>query len=124
MNINGAHGRVAKRNPLLSKENIAVHLRFAQSHVDTPEDCWKNILWTNETEIKLFGLNEKHYVWRRANTAFQHKNHVPSVKHGGDSIMVWACFAAPEPGRLAIIDRTEFSVLPAHSTARCQGIRL
>ena len=36
--------------------------------------------------------------------AFQHKNLNPSVKHGGGIIMVWASFAASEPGRLAIID--------------------
>ncbi len=43
---------------------------------------------------------------RKENTAFQHKNRIPSVKHGGESIMVWAYFDASGPGRLAIIDRT------------------
>lgn len=51
-------------------------------------------------------------VWRKGktlrkeNTAFQHKNLILSVKHGGASIMVWACFAASGPGQLAIIDGT------------------
>ena len=65
----------------------------------------------DETKIKLFGLNEKHYVWQQANTAFQHKNLFTSVKHGGGSIMVWACFAASEPERLAIIDGAMISEL-------------
>uniref|UniRef100_A0A8C1ZWF6 Tc1-like transposase DDE domain-containing protein n=1 Tax=Cyprinus carpio TaxID=7962 RepID=A0A8C1ZWF6_CYPCA len=39
-----------------------------------------------------------------------HKNHIPSVRHGV-SIMVWLCFAASGPGRLAIIDGTMNSEL-------------
>ncbi len=34
------------------------------------------------------------------------KKPIPSVNHGGGSIMVWACFAASGPGQLAIIDGT------------------
>lgn len=35
----------------------------------------------------------------------------PTVKHGGDSVMVWGCLAASGPRRLAIIDGTQNSVL-------------
>ncbi len=44
------------------------------------------------------------YIWRKTNTAFHKKNIIPTVKHGGGSVMVWGCFAASGPGRLAIID--------------------
>ncbi|KAK3528815.1 hypothetical protein QTP70_011602 [Hemibagrus guttatus] len=40
------------------------------------------------------------------NTAFQKKNIVPTVKYGGGSVMVWGCFAASGPGRLAVINGT------------------
>uniref|UniRef100_A0A8C5LPQ7 Transposase n=1 Tax=Leptobrachium leishanense TaxID=445787 RepID=A0A8C5LPQ7_9ANUR len=42
--------------------------------------------------------NTQHYVWRKKGTAHQHLNLIPTVKHGGGSIMVWGCFAGP--GRL------------------------
>ncbi len=43
------------------------------------------------------------HIWRKTNTAFHKKNIIPTVKHGGGSVMVWGCFAASGPGRLAII---------------------
>ncbi len=51
------------------------------------------------------------YIWRKTNTAFQKKNIIPTVKHGGGTVMVWGCFAASGPGRLAIIDGTMNSAL-------------
>ncbi|KAK3552485.1 hypothetical protein QTP86_012155 [Hemibagrus guttatus] len=43
---------------------------------------------------------------RKSNTAFQKKNIIPTVKYGGGSVMVWGCFAASGPGRLAVINGT------------------
>ncbi len=43
------------------------------------------------------------YIWL--------KTIIPTVKHGGGSVMVWGCLAASGPGRLAIIDGTMNSAL-------------
>ncbi len=51
------------------------------------------------------------YIWRQTNTAFHKKNIIPTVKHGGGSVMVWGCFAALGPRRLGIIDVTMNSAL-------------
>ncbi len=42
---------------------------------------------------------------------FIKKNIIPTVKHGGGSVMVWGCFAASGPEWLAIIDGTMNSAL-------------
>ncbi len=52
-----------------------------------------------------------YYVWRKEHTVFQFKNLIPSVKHGGGSIMAWACVAASWPGQPAVIDGTMDSEL-------------
>ncbi|KAK3530954.1 hypothetical protein QTP70_007256 [Hemibagrus guttatus] len=103
---NGLHGRVPRRKPLLSKKNIKARLSFARKHLDDPQDFWENTLWPDETKMRLFGRSVSHYVWRKSNTAFQKKNITPTVKYGGGSVMVWGCFAASEPGRLAVINGT------------------
>jgi hypothetical protein len=41
-------------------------------------------LWPDETKIELFGLNAKLHIWRKPGT-------IPTVKHGGVSIMLWGC---------------------------------
>ncbi|KAK3567383.1 hypothetical protein QTP86_019883, partial [Hemibagrus guttatus] len=58
-----------------------------------------------ERECVVIG-SVSHYVWRKSNTAFQKKNIIPTVKYGGGSVMVWGCFAASGPGRLAVINGT------------------
>ncbi len=60
---------------------------------------WRDKRWT-------FGRCVSHYIWRKSNTAFQKKNIIPTVKYGGGSVMVWGCFAASGPGRLAVINGT------------------
>ncbi len=103
---NGLHGRVPRLKPLLSKKSIKAHLSFARKHLDDPQDFWENTLWTDETKVELFGRCVSHYIWRKSNTAFQKKNIIPTVKYGGGSVMVWGCFAASGPGRLAVINGT------------------
>ncbi len=51
-----------------------------------------------------FGLNSKRYVWRKPGTAHHLSNTVPTVKHGGGSIMLRGCFSAAGTGRLVAIE--------------------
>ncbi len=46
---------------------------------------------SDETKIQLFGINLTRRVWRRRNAAYDPKNTIPTVKHGGGNIML--CFS-------------------------------
>ena len=54
------------------------------------------ILWSDETKMELFGLNAKCPVWRKPGT-------IPTVNHGGGSIMLWGCISASRTERLVRI---------------------
>uniref|UniRef100_A0AAZ3S8Q6 Tc1-like transposase DDE domain-containing protein n=1 Tax=Oncorhynchus tshawytscha TaxID=74940 RepID=A0AAZ3S8Q6_ONCTS len=100
----GLYGRVAIRKPFLKDIHKKCCLKFATSHLgDTPK-MWKKVLWSDETKIELFGNNAKRYVWRKSNTAHHPEHTIPTVKHGGGSIMVWACFSSAGTGKMVKID--------------------
>uniref|UniRef100_A0A8C4SMH5 Transposase n=1 Tax=Erpetoichthys calabaricus TaxID=27687 RepID=A0A8C4SMH5_ERPCA len=92
----GLYGRVARRKPLLSKKHMAARLEFAKRHLKDSQTMRKKILWSDETKIELFGVNARRHVWRKPGT-------IPTVKHGGGSIMLWGCFSAAGTGRLVRI---------------------
>lgn len=49
---------------------------------------------------------DQRYVWRRKNKAYEEKNTLPTVKHGGGSIMLWGCFASAGTGKLQRVQGT------------------
>ncbi len=77
------------------------NLKFANDS----EENWVKVLWSDETKIQLFGINSTRRVWRR-NAAYDSKNTIPTVKHGGGNIMLWGCFSAKGTGQLHRIKGT------------------
>ncbi|KAG2469148.1 TC1A transposase, partial [Polypterus senegalus] len=101
----GPYSRVARRKPLLSKRHMAAHLEFAKRHLKDSQTMRNKILLSDETKIELFGVNARCHVWRKPGTAHHQAKTIPTVKHGGASIMLWGCFSAAGTGRLVRIKR-------------------
>ncbi|CDQ57087.1 unnamed protein product [Oncorhynchus mykiss] len=100
---------VARRKPLLSTMHMAVRLKFSKRHLKDSQTMRNTILWSDETKTELFGLIAKRHVWRKPGT-------IPTVKHGGGSIMLWGCFS--EPNRTSL-ERPEIgcaATLPSNVT--------
>ena len=55
---------------------------------------WRQALWSDETEIELFGQNDVKYVWINKGEASRLRNTIPTVKHGGGSIILCGCVFA------------------------------
>jgi hypothetical protein len=75
------YGRVKRWKPLLSKRHMTARLEFAKRHLKDSQTTRNKILWSDEAKIELFGLNVKRQVLRTPGT-------IPTVKHGGGSIML------------------------------------
>ena len=61
-----------------------------------------HLVWWNQNWI--FGLNAARNVWRAKRTAHNYRNTIPTVKHGGGSIRVRACFTLHGTDAIHIID--------------------
>jgi len=48
--------------------HVQAHLKFANDHLDDPEEEWEKVMWSAETKIELFGLNSICHVWRKSTT--------------------------------------------------------
>ncbi len=64
------------------------------------------MLWSDGTKIDLFGINSTRRVWRRMNSAYDPKNTISRVKHGGGNIMLWGSFSAKRTVQMHCIKRT------------------
>ena len=62
-------------------------MKFAKRHLKDSRTMRNKIIWSDETKIKLFGLNAKRQVQRKPST-------IPTVKHGGGSIMLLGMFSS------------------------------
>jgi hypothetical protein len=61
-------------------------LEFANRHLKDSQTMRNKILWSDEIEIELFGLNAKRHVWRKPGT-------ILTLKHGDGSITLWGFFS-------------------------------
>lgn len=100
------NGRVARKKPFISDKNRKCRLKFAQDNLHKDNAYWNTVLFCDESKFNIFGSDGASYVWRKPNTELQAKNLKATVKHGGGSVMVWACMSAAGVGNLQFIETT------------------
>uniref|UniRef100_A0A914YUJ1 Transposase n=1 Tax=Panagrolaimus superbus TaxID=310955 RepID=A0A914YUJ1_9BILA len=100
----GLNGRVPVKKPLISTKNRAARLRFAREHQHWTVEQWKKVLWSDESKFNLFGSDGKRYIRRPVNQRFNPRYQIPTVKHGGGSVMVWGAFHHGGVGPIVLIE--------------------
>ncbi len=82
--------------------------QFAEDKQTKDMDYWNHVLWSDETKINLFDSNGVKRVWRQPDEEYKDKVKcvLPTVKHGGGSVMVWGCMSAAGTGELQFIEGT------------------
>uniref|UniRef100_A0A1I7XUL6 DDE_3 domain-containing protein n=1 Tax=Heterorhabditis bacteriophora TaxID=37862 RepID=A0A1I7XUL6_HETBA len=62
------------------------------------------VVFSDESKFNRFGSDGKKYVRRRPGEEFMPKCTIPTIKHGGGSVMVWAAFNRNGSGPLHIAE--------------------
>lgn len=123
----GLKGCVATKKPLLRPQNKKKRLAWAKKHQDWTIEQWNKVLWTDESKFEIFGSKRKVFVRRLPTEKMIPACVVPTVKHGGGSIMVWGSFSGQGVGDLfqveGILKKEGYhSILQRHAIP--SGLRL
>lgn len=60
--------------------------RICKKKIDEPKAFWDHFLWNNYWKVEYFGRHGSSYIWLKAMAAYNNKNIMPTVKHGGGSV--------------------------------------
>ncbi len=74
------------------------HKQCAEDKQTKNMDYWNHVLWSDETKINLFGSEGVKRVRWQPGEEYKDKCVLPTVKHGGGSVIVWAAWVLPALG--------------------------
>ncbi len=100
----GLHVRRPRRKPLLKLAHKKARKQLAEDYLAKSMNYWNHVLWSDESKVNLFDSDGVQHVWRRPGEEYQENCALPTVKHGGGSIMVWGCMSAAGTGELRFIE--------------------
>ena len=86
--------------------------QFSESKQTKDIDYWNHILSSDEIKVNLFGSDGVKRVWWKPGVEYIDKCVLPTVKHGGGSVIVWSCMSAAGTGELQFIDQTMNGSIP------------
>ncbi|GFV10438.1 transposable element Tc1 transposase [Trichonephila clavipes] len=92
------YGRVGIRKPFVTARHALQRRQWCRTHRQWTPQQWQQVIWSDESTFTLFQTTGRVYVWRTPKEAFAPECIVPTVKHGGGSLMVHPFVQTSFPG--------------------------
>ncbi|KAK5853474.1 hypothetical protein PBY51_014621 [Eleginops maclovinus] len=70
----------APQGPPVQEGTCTGRLKSASDPLKDSEKAYEKVMWSDETNIKILGINSTCRVWRKRNADYDPKNTIPSVK--------------------------------------------
>ena len=96
----GYRSRKAARKSFISKKNAKRRLLWCKLLRKWTLKDWKRVIWSDECSIQHWQASRDIIIRRTSLERFRPECVAPTVKHGGGSLMVWACFGWDKLGQL------------------------
>lgn len=100
-------GLIASRplsKPFLTEEHINLRLDFAKKFQNKTSHFWMNVIFMDESFLRLVRDDSRLRVRRRQGESLQEEHIVASFKHGGGGVMFWGCVSWYGVGPLVPIE--------------------
>ncbi|GFW63338.1 transposable element Tcb1 transposase [Trichonephila clavipes] len=98
LHASNLYGRVGIRKPLVTARHALQRRQWCRIHRQWTPQQWQQVIWLDESTFTLFQTTGRVYEWRTPKEAFSPECIVPTVKHGGGSLMVHPFVQTSFPG--------------------------
>lgn len=92
------HAKLKKKKPLLTKKHMQKRLAWAKKHRNWTIDQWRQVIFSDETKINIWGSDGVKYYWTRPGDVLRPYHLDLTVKHGGGGLTLWGCITSRGPG--------------------------
>ncbi len=96
----GLHGHHPRRKHLLKLAHKKACKLFTEDNLAKSMNYWNHVLWSDESKVNLFDSYGVQHVWWSPGEEYQENCILPTIKHGGGSIMVLGCMTTAGIGEL------------------------
>jgi hypothetical protein len=99
----GLKGRIPRKKTYLNLRQRKKRVQWAKEHINWSENQRKQIIWSDESKILLFGSDGRKYVRRRVGEEL-HPDCIEATTKNPTCAMIWACMSANGVEHIQVID--------------------